>query len=65
MKTALATLEGFEVGRALKKGQPALWQYRNGITGELRVVERAFGLGPSGVAEAMDRPGRRMDEAAA
>lgn len=53
MKTAYATLKGFEVMRALKKGQGALWQYQDGIRGEVRLVERAFGLGPSGLAEAV------------
>lgn len=45
MKTAYATLKGFEVMRALKKRQAALWQYQPGIEGEVRLVERAFGLG--------------------
>lgn len=47
--------------RALEKDQAALWRYR----GELRLVERAFGLGPSGMADAMHRPGQQMDGAAA
>ena len=46
MKTANATLKGFEVMRALKKGQAALWQYQEGVRGEVRLVERAFGIGP-------------------
>jgi hypothetical protein len=51
LKTAYATLKGFEVMRALK-GQGALRQYQDGTRGEVCLVERAFGLGPSGLAEA-------------
>ncbi|MEM9765302.1 MAG: IS6 family transposase [Pseudomonadota bacterium] len=55
MKTAYATLKGFEVMRALKKGQAAPWQYQDGIAGEVHLVERAFGLGPSEMQEAVAR----------
>lgn len=44
MKTAYATIKGFEVMRALKKGQAALWQYGGGIMGEVRLIERQFGI---------------------
>ena len=30
--------------RALKKGQARLWQYQEGIMGEVRLIERNFGL---------------------
>jgi transposase-like protein len=44
LKTAYATIKGFEVMRALKKGQAALWQYGSGIMGEVRLIERQFGI---------------------
>ena len=44
MKTAYATLKGFEVMHALKKGQADLWYYGQGIKGEVRLIERNFGL---------------------
>ncbi len=44
MKTAYATLKGFEVMHALRKGQAALWQYGGGIMGEVRLIERNFGV---------------------
>jgi len=44
MKTAYATLKGFEVMHALKKGQAKIWQYQDGIIGEVRLIERNFGI---------------------
>ena len=44
MKTAYATLKGFEVMHALKKGQAKPWQYQDGIMGEVRLIERNFGI---------------------
>jgi len=44
LKTAYATIKGFEVMRALKKGQASLWQYQKGIIGEVRLIERQFGI---------------------
>ena len=65
MKTAYATLRGFEVMRALKKGQAALWQYQDGIADVVRLVERAFGLGPSGLHEAVARLTENLEQPAA
>jgi transposase-like protein len=42
MKTAYATIKGFEVMRALHKGQARLFQYGGGIMGEVRLIERQF-----------------------
>ena len=42
MKTAYATIKGFEVMRMLKKGQMDRWMYDQGITGEIRLIERQF-----------------------
>src|SRR3546814_6577303 len=51
--TAYATIKGFEVMRALRKGQARPWCLQPGIRGEVRLVERAFGIGPSALTEAM------------
>ena len=53
MKTAYATIKGFEVMRALRKGQAAMFSIQGGIIGEARIVERAFGIGPCALTEAM------------
>lgn len=50
--------------RALKKGQAALWQYQDGAGGEVRLVERAFGIGPSGVGEANENFEAQLTKAA-
>ena len=53
LRTAYATIAGFEVMRALRKGQAAIFNLTQDIRGEARIVERAFGLGPSALAEAV------------
>ena len=53
MKTAYATIKGFEVMRALRKGQAEMFALQSGIVGEARIVERAFGVGPCVLTEAM------------
>ena len=62
MKTAYATIKGFEVMRALRKGPAAMVSIQGGIVDEARIVERAFDVGPSVVTEAMawlqDHPAR-------
>ena len=45
LKTGYATMKGFEVMRALRKGQAGLFAFQDGIVGEARLVERAFGHG--------------------
>lgn len=44
MKTAYATIKGFEVMRMFKKGQLDFWKDRQGVMGEVRLVERQFGI---------------------
>ena len=51
LKTAYATIKGFEVMRAFRKGQVAMLNLTRDIRGEARIAERAFGLGPSVLAE--------------
>ncbi len=53
LKTAYATIEGFEVMRASRKGQAAASNLTRDMCGEARLVERAFGLGPCALAEAV------------
>ncbi len=38
MKTAYATIKGFEVMRMFKKGQFDLWKYGQGLQGETRLI---------------------------
>ncbi len=51
LRTAYATIKGFEVMRALRKGQASAFNVTRDIGGEARIVERAFGLGASALAE--------------
>ena len=53
LKTAYATIKGFEVMRAPRKGQARFFNLEGGIVGEARIVERAFGLGPCALTEIM------------
>jgi len=53
MKTSYATIKGFEVMRALRKGQAAIFNLTRDVKGEARIVERAFGIGSSMLAEAV------------
>ena len=53
LKAAYATIKGFEVMRALRKGQASAFNLTRDIRGEARIVERAFGLGASALAEAV------------
>lgn len=51
MKTAYATIKGFEVMHASRKGQANHFNLSNGILGEARIAERAFGVGTGAIAE--------------
>ena len=44
MKTAYATIKGFGVMRLFRKGQMDTWIYEKGLTGEIRLIERQFGI---------------------
>jgi IS6 family transposase len=61
LKTAYATIMGFEVMRALRKGQAAIFNLTRDIRGEARIVERAFGLGAGALAEAVSIIGERLE----
>lgn len=47
--------------RALRKGQGATFNLTQDIRGEARIVERAFGIGASVLAEAVALIGERLD----
>jgi len=53
MKTAYATIKGFEVMRALRKSQAGAFAVEGGIVGEAKLVERAFGVGPCALTVAV------------
>jgi transposase-like protein len=61
LKTAYATIMGFEVMRALRKGQAAIFNLTQDIRGEARIVERAFGIGPGALAETVAIIGERLE----
>ena len=65
LKTGYATIKGFEVMRALRKGQALAFNITRDIRGEARIVERAFGLGASVVAEAVQFVSRELELEAA
>jgi IS6 family transposase len=52
---------GFEVMRALRKGQAAIFNLTQDIRGEARSVERAFGIGVSALAEAISVFGEKLN----
>ena len=54
MKTAYATLKGFESMRSIKKGQGSAYRIQPGIKGEVRLVEYCFHLGKSALADALE-----------
>lgn len=53
MKSAYATIKGFEVMRALRKGQASTFNFTGDPVGEARMIERAFGLGPCVLTDAL------------
>ena len=53
LKTTYATIKGFEVMRALRKGQAGLFAIQDGIVGEAKLVERAFGIRPCALTKVM------------
>jgi transposase, IS6 family len=61
--TGRAPCEGFEVMRALRKGQAAIFNLTRDILGEARLVERAFGLGACALTEAIQLVGERLEAA--
>ena len=64
MKTACATIKGFEAMCALRKKQASAFQHKPGIRGEVRLVERAFGIGPEMMSEFMSLHGVELEQIA-
>ena len=64
LKTAYATIKGFEVMRALRKGQASAFNITSDIRGEARLVERAFGLGASALSETVQFITGQLDQQA-
>ena len=60
MKTAYATIKGFEVMHALRKGQASAFNITRDIRGEARIIGRAFGLGASVLAETVQFLGEQI-----
>lgn len=65
LKTAYTTIKGFEVMRALRKGQASAFNVTGDIRGEARIVERAFGLGASALSEVVRLLNKRLEAEAA
>ena len=65
LPTAYATIKGFEVMRALRKGQASAFNVTRDICGEARIVERAFGLGASALAEVVSLLNNQLEAKAA
>ncbi len=65
LKTAYATIKGFEVMRALRKNQAAIFTMTRDVRDEARLIERTFGLGASALAEAVPFVSGRLDLEAA
>lgn len=64
-KTAYATIKGFEVMRALRKGRASSFNISRDMRGEARLVERAFNVGPCVLTEAMQFISQQLERQAA
>ncbi len=60
LKTAYATIKGFEVMRAPRKGQAAIVNISRDIRGEARLIECAFDLGACTLSEAVQLIDKRL-----
>jgi transposase, IS6 family len=64
LPTAYATIKGFELMRALRKGQARRWCIQPSIRGDVRLIEWAFGIGPSALTEAVELVNQHFEMAA-
>jgi IS6 family transposase len=62
MQTAYATIKDFETRLASRNGQVAPFSLQGGM-GEKRLIELAFGLGPSALAVAAELVKRELETA--
>ncbi len=60
LKSAYATIKGFEVMRALRKGPVGIFTFSNDVLSEARIVERAFGVRSCALAETMTMLEKRL-----
>jgi hypothetical protein len=60
MKTAYTTIKGFEVMRALRKCHAAMFNLTGDVWGKVRILERAFGIEISMLAEVVARIGESL-----
>jgi len=44
MKTAYATIKGFELMLMFKKGQMNMWHFGQGLMGQIRLIETPFDI---------------------
>jgi transposase, IS6 family len=65
LKTAYATIKGFEVKRALRKGQAAAFNITRDIAGEAGIGERAFGIGACALGESVRFVSEQLEREAA
>ena len=61
LKTAYATIMGFKVMRALRKGQVAIFNLTQGIRVEARIVGCAFAIEVGALAESVAIIGERLE----
>ena len=64
MKTACATIKSLEAMRVLRKKQASAFQLQPGIRGELRLVERSFGIGQEMMSELKSLHGAELEQIA-
>jgi len=64
MKTACATTKGIEAMPAPGKRRARAFQLQPGIGGEVRLVERAFGMGPGMMSDPMSLHGAELERIA-
>ena len=64
LKTAYSTIKGFEVMRVLRKGQGRYFNLQGGIIDQVRMIERAFGLGPCALSKTFAMAEKELAKAA-
>lgn len=62
LPTAYATIKGFELMRALRKGQAAAYNLTHDMLGEARMIERAFGVGACALTDAVVLLDRQLQQ---
>lgn len=60
LKTACATIKGFDVMRALPKGQAGIFKLTGDILGEAGIVGRALGVGFTALTEVVEMLAQKL-----